>query len=232
MVVICNSSVKMMNQTPPPYYPYSGTCEERDAVSEIMEGILYLTNWRSAANKEICVNKIGITHVLSCGDEFDPEPLNEGSIKKTVTYLQLSVTDDEEQADVMLDNLKRATAFIHEALIDSSTNGKVLVHCAAGISRSTTVVLAYLMEYRNFSLFSAFKLCYEKRNVIWPNVGFMHMLCKRESELCTEGVLEVKGTLDLESYINVWSNWDQEAYANAKKVDRSTTIQLSRADFW
>lgn len=55
-------------------------------------------------------------------------------------------------------------------LTNQSTN--VLVHCMAGISRSATIILAYLMKYRNMKYSDAYLFVNNKRNVIYPNQGF------------------------------------------------------------
>lgn len=60
---------------------------------------------------------------------------------------------------------------------------KVLVHCMAGVSRSATLVLAYLMKYRNLSLRQAHDLCKQRRPYIRPNPGFWRRLCDYEERL-------------------------------------------------
>ncbi|PAA50178.1 hypothetical protein BOX15_Mlig031045g2 [Macrostomum lignano] len=59
----------------------------------------------------------------------------------------------------------------------------VLVHCMAGVSRSATLVLAYLMKYRNLNLRQAHDLCKQRRPYIRPNVGFWRQLCDYEERL-------------------------------------------------
>lgn len=66
-----------------------------------------------------------------------------------------------------------AANFIKSAL--SSPTGKVLVHCAMGLSRSSSLVLAYLMIHQNLTLVQALKAVSENRNVS-PNQGFLEQL--------------------------------------------------------
>lgn len=56
------------------------------------------------------------------------------------------------------------------------------VHCQQGVSRSATVVLAYLMLYHNLTLLDAVRAVRHKRE-IFPNDGFIKQLCVLEREL-------------------------------------------------
>uniref|UniRef100_A0A8C2AT98 Tyrosine specific protein phosphatases domain-containing protein n=1 Tax=Cyprinus carpio TaxID=7962 RepID=A0A8C2AT98_CYPCA len=54
-------------------------------------------------------------------------------------------------------------------------NARVLVHCAVGVSRSASLVLAYLMIHQHLSLLEAIKTVKEHR-WIFPNRGFLKQL--------------------------------------------------------
>ena len=59
--------------------------------------------------------------------------------------------------------------FIKEAL---ENGGSVFVHCYAGVSRSATMVIAYLMQEHNMNMYQAISLTKAKRPVVFPNPGF------------------------------------------------------------
>lgn len=63
----------------------------------------------------------------------------------------------------------------------------VLVHCLAGISRSVTVTVAYLMHKCNLSLNDAFTLVRDRKANIAPNFHFMEQLHSFENELRARG---------------------------------------------
>ncbi|XP_054857457.1 dual specificity protein phosphatase 14 [Eublepharis macularius] len=62
-------------------------------------------------------------------------------------------------------------------------HGVTLVHCAAGVSRSATLCIVYLMKYQNVSLYEAYNWVKSRRPVIHPNVGFWRQLIDYEREL-------------------------------------------------
>lgn len=74
----------------------------------------------------------------------------------------------------------------------SSKENKVLVHCAAGISRSPTLVLAYMIKKYHFSLDDAVKKMRKLRSIIDPNLSFIGQLrcwekrCRLDNELAEE----------------------------------------------
>lgn len=59
----------------------------------------------------------------------------------------------------------------------------VLVHCLAGVSRSVTITVAYLMYKMSLSLNDAFNLVRSRKSNIAPNFHFMEQLYNFEREL-------------------------------------------------
>jgi len=67
------------------------------------------------------------------------------------------------------------------------SGGKVLIHCRAGISRSATVCIAYLMYAGRLTLDEAFDYLKRCRPLISPNLNFMRQLAEFESCLTSSG---------------------------------------------
>jgi hypothetical protein len=94
-----------------------------------------------------------------------------------IKYCQVPV-NDEPAADIGI-YLEGATTFLHAMLLQSS----VLVHCEQGMSRSTTIVMAYLMRYHNMTRDQAYVHCKTKRPMVNPNEGFWRQLEDYETKL-------------------------------------------------
>lgn len=63
------------------------------------------------------------------------------------------------------------------------SGGKVLVHCEAGISRSPTICMAYIMRTQRLRLDAAFDVVRQRRHVVSPNFSFLGQLQQFESEV-------------------------------------------------
>jgi protein-tyrosine phosphatase len=57
------------------------------------------------------------------------------------------------------------------------------VHCFAGVSRSATIVIAYLMQELGKGMLEAMKFVKRRRPVVSPNFGFQRQLMDFESAL-------------------------------------------------
>ena len=53
---------------------------------------------------------------------------------------------------------------------------KILIHCKLGISRSTAIIIGYLIKYMGYSTSSALEFLKSKRSSVHPNPGFISQL--------------------------------------------------------
>ncbi|KAF7639731.1 hypothetical protein Mgra_00000652 [Meloidogyne graminicola] len=61
--------------------------------------------------------------------------------------------------------------------------GKTLVHCVAGVSRSATLCIVYLVKYERMSLRQAFHYVKSARPIVRPNLGFWQQMADYERKL-------------------------------------------------
>lgn len=104
-----------------------------------------------------------------------------------IVYLGLQLSDDSTENIRAV--FRQASRWISESLDPSSISeensekaSKVLINCWAGISRSATLALAFLIEQRNMDLKQAVKQVKLARDVA-PNRGFLMQLVQYEKEL-------------------------------------------------
>ncbi|KAI0035337.1 protein-tyrosine phosphatase-like protein [Vararia minispora EC-137] len=127
---------------------------------------LYLSDLATACDVDTLA-RLGITHVLSILD-FAPDHL-----PKSITCMHVRL-EDRFNVDI-LSHLPDTTEFIRSALAGRA-DARVLVHCMMGISRSATVVCAYLIAEHNMSAGDALTFTRSKRPIVRPNIGFERQL--------------------------------------------------------
>ncbi len=92
-------------------------------------------------------------------------------------YLHLPMLDAE--SEVLAPFLPAAFAFFDEARL---LRTRCLVHCIAGVSRSPSVLIAYLVR-EGMTLDAAMRLVLRKRPLVCPNNAFRHQLALFELNL-------------------------------------------------
>ncbi|KAJ8365765.1 hypothetical protein SKAU_G00145960 [Synaphobranchus kaupii] len=139
---------------------------------------VYMTDTRAAAHDRHCLWKLGITHVLNSNHGKMHAQGSHAFYGKTVEYH--GVPADDTPSFDMSPYFRPSADYIHEVL--NTPGAKIFVHCAYGVSRSASLVLAYLMIHHNFTLVDAIRKVKENR-WIFPNRGFLKQLKTLESTL-------------------------------------------------
>ena len=105
----------------------------------------------------------------------------------------------------------------------------MLVHCQAGISRSATVCLAYLMHAARVDLETAFEHVRSRRSVISPNLNFMRQLQLYEKELESTSTLSNSfSDASLDSAMDTSSNGTGSGSSDAQSGKSQSASSFSR----
>ncbi|KAK3847175.1 MAG: dual specificity phosphatase, partial [Linnemannia gamsii] len=107
------------------------------------------------------------------GDRVVLDPHSGNSIH----YKSLSWTHHQRN---LRSEFPSAFDYIEEA---KTRGGKVLVHCQLGVSRSASLVIAYVMKTLQMGLTDAYELVKARSAVISPNMSLMYQLSEFEKSL-------------------------------------------------
>ncbi|KAF4596057.1 tyrosine/serine/threonine protein phosphatase pps1 [Pleurotus pulmonarius] len=178
---------------------------------------LYLGNLNHASNAYM-LHALGITHVVSVGEcaLVPPPHLNnyhnnahapqtslpnaghfvpgkghggQGSLWTEEREGRIKVLDIKGICDDGIDTLEPQLEPICEWIDRArAEGGRVLVHCRVGVSRSATVVIAYVMKHLHLPLVDAYLIVRSRRLsvLIQPNMRLLYNLCGWEIKLAKE----------------------------------------------
>ncbi|KAK5575716.1 hypothetical protein RB653_006850 [Dictyostelium firmibasis] len=130
---------------------------------------LYLGCRECAMNKSWLKDN-NITHILTVASF---KPLYPDLFK----YLIINI-EDVDEANIY-QYFKEMNSFIDEG----REKGGVLIHCRAGVSRSATATMAFIMMKNSLKFQEAFDITIKGRPRIYPNIGFINQLKKFELDL-------------------------------------------------
>lgn len=130
------------------------------------------------ANTPALRSLLGFTHVVQISGlpHTHLAGLPEPPVHAEGRHLYVQLDDDE--GAMLADHLPAFFDFM--ATCDEKKGHRVLVHCDAGVSRSASFVIAYLMRTHGMSLRSALDHVQQSRPVIEPNLGFRSQLAALE----------------------------------------------------
>ena len=126
---------------------------------------LYISDYDESVKYDDLKN-LGIKQILTIGAELPEHKTNDFKLK----HIKI---DDMPNVDI-----KQYFTSSHKFIDDGST----LVHCYAGISRSASIIISYLMR-NGMSYEDAYNYVKARRPIIRPNRGFRKQLLEYEKEL-------------------------------------------------
>jgi len=147
--------------------------------AEILHKKIYLGSFEHSQDKA-GLSGLGIKHIVNVSSHGNPFE------KQGFEYLKIDVPDTVE--GVLQPYFEECNAFMKKALGEGSA---VLVHCHRGMSRSSTMVIAYMMAEMGMSLEDAHVLVKACRQCMRPNDAFIDQMAKYEVHLMGKQVSNV-----------------------------------------
>ncbi|KAM9221450.1 dual specificity protein phosphatase 8 [Dugong dugon] len=143
---------------------------------------LYLGSQKDVLNKDLMTQN-GISYVLNASNSCPkPDFICESH------FMRIPVNDS--YCEKLLPWLDKSIEFIDKAKLSSC---QVIVHCLAGISRSATIAIAYIMKTMGMSSDDAYRFVKDRRPSISPNFNFLGQLLEYERSLKLLAALQGDG---------------------------------------
>lgn len=133
---------------------------------------LYLGSQKDVLNKDLMTQN-GISYVLNASNSC-PKP----DFICESRFMRIPINDN--YCEKLLPWLDKSIEFIDKAKLSSC---QVIVHCLAGISRSATIAIAYIMKTMGMSSDDAYRFVKDRRPSISPNFNFLGQLLEYERSL-------------------------------------------------
>ncbi|TKR92876.1 hypothetical protein L596_007444 [Steinernema carpocapsae] len=108
--------------------------------------------------------------------------------------------------------------------------GKTLVHCVAGVSRSASLCIVYLVKYEKMTLRQAYHYVKAARPIVRPNVGFWKQMIDYEKRLRGHASVSMVNTIHCDLPIpDVYSN-DLKKYL-LNRLEAETSRRKSEVEY-
>eukprot|EP01065_Artemidia_motanka_P009085 TRINITY_DN14630_c0_g1_i8.p1 TRINITY_DN14630_c0_g1~~TRINITY_DN14630_c0_g1_i8.p1 ORF type:complete len:204 (+),score=30.70 TRINITY_DN14630_c0_g1_i8:64-675(+) len=184
--------------------------------AEILPGLLLGS--KTAASDVDVLSAHSVTHVLNTTVEIPNFHEKRPGAPK---YLNLGLQDTKD--DDIAAEFERCRDFINSA---RDSGGVVLVHCQAGISRSATIVISYLMAEKKMSLLEAYRHTKERRSNVGPNERYCEDLGKFEDSLRPERAGQPRRASEASRQLSLF------ATATSRNCLRWASIGRKRSGLW
>ena len=129
--------------------------------SEIIKDFLFISGYKTASTLSDLQN-LKITNIINCSGD-----LCENLEFSGIHYLTLNIRDNVSENIECI--FYKCINYIDEA---KEKNGRILIHCYKGVSRSVSVLISYLIYLYKWTYDKAFDFVQSKRPIANPNIGF------------------------------------------------------------
>lgn len=137
------------------------------------KGGLYLSNLKKAEDVAHLI-RFGITAMVSIMEDDPP-----ASLCELIRIKHLYIDALDSPSSRISDHFEVSNHFIRKEL----ENGNVQVHCHMGVSRSASLVIAFIMDEMGKSFQESLDFVRKRRPCILPNDGFLIQLKEYEGKL-------------------------------------------------
>ncbi|KAL1491159.1 hypothetical protein ABEB36_011799 [Hypothenemus hampei] len=145
----------------------------------------------AASVRQDALDKWGVTCLICAAPELPDLPLN-----RTVAYHKVNISD---QCD---SNIDAYFDYISDVIDEVSRyGGRTWIFCVAGVSRSATLCIAYLMKKRHLTLAQAYDYVKGRRPKIRPNCGFFRQLISYENTIFLNNTVHMVFNDSVKMYI-------------------------------
>ena len=151
---------------------------------------LFLTDFPNVSNARV-LSSLGLTRIVNASRYRNVHEEDE-----RFRYLEVDVSDIDSES--ISDHFESVFQFLQGA----SAEAPVVVHCQMGVSRSATLVIAYLIKQLRLTLRQAVWLTRSCRSVIFPNAGFLQQLLEFEEKTLGQASIDMKA-LDPRDYLTI-----------------------------
>ena len=192
--------------------------EKESAEASEIKPWLYLGGNLVARNLSL-LKQLGINRILNtasgvCPNYFESDPY--------FRYTSFELIDSPTES---IDHfILHAIAAIENA---REEGGKILVHCHQGVSRSATLVTAYIAWKENLPILDALMYVKARRKIVSPNAGFLEQLKAYEIRTRPDEVLSLVPTLHHVTYHS-----DNNAFLVVKRVFDPSIAGINTKDIF
>lgn len=138
----------------------------------IFIGSAYSVIGNYATRDKDCLEEFNIKVVISAltEEEYEDYMITQDDFPD-IEWHRFVIDDDKDEK--ISQHFFTVHGIISKALME---NKNVIVHCAVGMSRSPSLVIAHLMIDNRWNYEEAFNCVKRKRSIVEPNIGFVKQL--------------------------------------------------------